>query len=396
MSTILLASFVAGSLALAVFTAVGYPALLRARARGRRSPIDATLASADAARAAGMHVKLPRVTAVVATRDVPSTILERVRDLRAGEYPQDRLEVVVAVDASGPYPASTYATVLGTEARVVVGDAPGGKSAALNAGVRAASGDILLFVDSAQRFAPSVIRDLVTAVHAPGVGAVTGVIAPAADDPLLDRYWQYELRLRRDQAAVHSIICVSGAVYVMRRALWRAMPSRLICDDLFATTQVILQGWRVVICERAIATDPREFTREQHFRRKVRTLTGLVQLCAWTPEILLPWRNAIWIDFVVHKLTRVLLPYLGLIAVICSAWLTLRVANAALLWPAGVAAAVLAAGVAALRPRITRDVAWAIKLSTAPVIALLNAVRGRWEVWQPSAPLPTYATDRSS
>ena len=394
MPTILLASFVAGSLALAVFTAAGYPVVLRARARGRRSPIDATLAAADAAQAAGAHVELPRVTAVVATRDLPSAVADRVHDLRAGDYPAERLEVVVAVDASGPYPASAYATALGAEARVVPGDAPGGKSAALNAGVRAASGDVLLFADSAQRFAPAVIRDLVTAVQSPGVGAVTGVIAPAADDPLLDRYWQYELRLRRHQAAVHSIICVSGAVYVMRRALWRVMPPRLICDDLFATTQVICQGWRVAICERAVATDPREFTREQHFRRKVRTLTGLVQLCAWTPEILLPWRNAIWMDFVVHKLTRVLLPYLGLFAAFCSVWLVLQVADAVVLW-AGVALAVVALGVAAIRPRIVRDVAWALKLSTAPVLALINAVRGRWEVWQPSTPSPPYATDQS-
>ncbi len=392
MSTVLLASFVAGPLALAVFTAVGYPALLRVRAAGRRSPIEATLAAADAARAAGTPDDAARVTVVVATRDAPDSIVERVRDLRAADYPQDRLDVVVAVDAGGSYPAAAYARALGDNARVVPGDPPGGKSAALNAGVRAATSDVLLFADSAQRFAPSVIRDLVVAVHSPGVGAVTGVIAPAADDPLLDRYWQYELRLRRDQAAVHSIICVSGAVYAMRGALWRPMPTGLICDDLFATTQVILQGWRVAICERALATDPRTFTREQHFRRKVRTLTGLVQLCAWTPEILLPWRNAIWPDFVVHKLTRVLLPYLGVIAAFCSVWLALRVAGMAVLWAAG-AGLVLAALVALARPRLLRDVAWAAKLSTAPLLALMNAVRGRWEVWQPSS-IP-YAADRS-
>ena len=383
MSTALLATLVAGALALAVFTAVGYPALLRFRARRRRSPVEGALAAADAARDGAVSWTPPRVTAVIATREAPAAIAARVMNLRASDFPHDALDVVVAVDAGAPHSVAAYAAALGAAARVVAGDPPGGKSAALNAGVRAATGEILLFADSAQRFAPTVVRDLVVAVQAEGVGAVSGVIAPAADDPLLDRYWQYELALRRRQSAVHSIICVSGAVYAMRRPLWRPMPPGLICDDLFATTQTILQGWRVAICERAFATDPREFTREQHFRRKVRTLTGLVQLCMWTPEVLLPWRNAIWGDFVIHKLTRVLLPYLGLVVAVGGTWLAVRIAGPAVLW-GGLAALLLVGLAAALRPAVLRQAAWAAKLSTAPVIALANALRGRWGVWQPA------------
>ena len=380
MPTVLLALLVVVPLALAVFTTAGYPVLLRLRAAGHRSPIEQALRDADSARATGTPWQPPRVSAVVATRDAPAVIAERVRDLRASDFPQDRLEIIVSVDASASHTWATYAEVLGTVAHVVPGDAPGGKSAALNAGVRAATGDVLLFADSAQRFSPTVIRDLVAAVHADGVGAVTGVIAPAADDPLLDRYWQYELDLRRYQSAVHSIICVSGAVYAMRRALWRSMPSGLICDDLFATTQTILQGWRVAICERAVATDPREFTREQHFQRKVRTLTGLVQLCMWTPEILLPWRNAIWMDFVIHKLTRVLLPYLALIAACGAVGLGVRFTGVVVWWLGGAGIAALAC-LALARPRMVDQLVWVIKLSTAPVIALVNALRGRWSVW---------------
>ena len=231
---------------------------------------------------------------------------------------------------------------------------------------------------------PSVSAISSISLQADGVGAVSGVIAPAADDPLLDRYWQFELGLRRHQAAIHSIICVSGAVYAMRRALWRPMPAALICDDLFATMQIILQGWRVVICERALATDPREFTREQHFRRKVRTLTGLVQLCAWMPEILLPWQNAIWVDFVIHKVMRVLLPYLALVIGLGGFTLAVRVAGVHAVW-AGAGALGLAVVAALVRPSLRAQIAWVAKLSSAPVIALANALRGRWGVWNPTA-----------
>jgi len=45
----------------------------------------------------------------------------------------------------------------GGTVRYVRGDEPGGKAATLNAGVRAASGDIIVFTDTSQRFHPGAI-----------------------------------------------------------------------------------------------------------------------------------------------------------------------------------------------------------------------------------------------
>ena len=165
----------------------------------------------------------------------------------------------------------------------------------------------------------------------------------------------------------------------------------VICDDLFVTMQVVCKDGASRSVRRALATDPREFTREQHFQRKVRTLTGLVQLCLWTPEILNPWRNAIWVDFVIHKLTRVLLPYLGLVAAAAGVALAVRLAGTAALWAAAIAGTG-AAVVVALRPSVARQVGWAAKLSTAPLLAVANALRGRWGVWHTAAdPRPLVA-----
>ena len=211
MSNVLLAAIVVGALAIALITSLGYPALLRFRAQGHHSPVDDALTAADVARAAHLPWDPPRVTAIVATREAPAAIVERVRDLRAGDFPDDRLDVVIAVDARSPHATADYRETLGTAARVVEGDQPGGKTAALNAGVRAASGSVLLFADSAQRFTPTTIRDLIIAVGADGVGAVSGVIAPAADDPLLDRYWQY-----KSLSATASPRCTASSAYLAR------------------------------------------------------------------------------------------------------------------------------------------------------------------------------------
>ena len=58
------------------------------------------------------------MTAIVATREAPSDIAARVENLRAADFPQDRLQIVIAIDASGPYRQAEYRALLGTDATV--------------------------------------------------------------------------------------------------------------------------------------------------------------------------------------------------------------------------------------------------------------------------------------
>jgi hypothetical protein len=159
----------------------------------------------------------------------------------------------------------------------------------------------------------------------------------------------------------------------------------LICDDLFVPLTLAMHGHRVGHCEEAHAFDPRHFSRKEEFRRRVRTLTGVLQLCAWRPALLLPWKNPVWIQFTCHKLLRIVTPYLVLLAIIgLLPWL-LR--QAPTLWVLGIlAVGVLVALLALiLRPASVRQlgsqVAWAVWLHAAPIKASINAFRRDWDVW---------------
>jgi len=48
---------------------------------------------------------------------------------------------------------------------------------------------------------------------------------------------------------------------------------------------------------------------EWEFRRKKRTLTGNYQLLVEMPALLAPWRNPIFVQFMSHKVGRLLVPY---------------------------------------------------------------------------------------
>lgn len=358
---------------------LGYPALiaLLATARGRRP-----------AGTGGAGVT-PTVTAVVASADDADSIRARVANLLDTDHPADRLEVVVALDAVNGRATPRSLGFDDPRVRVVAGDQPGGKASTLNAGVRAASGELLIFSDTHQRFDRRSIPALVGAlVSDHRLGAVSGALAISdgrrARTPA-ELYWVMERRLRADEARLHSVVGVTGAVYAMRRALWSPLPAGLILDDLMVPMRLVLGGHRVGFAADARAVDGRTFTARQEFRRKVRTLTGNVQLCAWLPGVLAPWRNPIWLQFVCHKLLRLLTPYLVLALGASLGWLTV-----AALWQLGgwrALAAAAGVGVAllvlpAVRRRVVRQLEWLVLLQAAAVVGTVNGLRGRWTVWQ--------------
>jgi poly-beta-1,6-N-acetyl-D-glucosamine synthase len=80
----------------------------------------------------------------------------------------------------------------------------------------------------------------------------------------------------------------------------------------------VMQGRRVIHDDRALAHDRLPDRAADEFRRKVRTLSGNFQLAAMLPQAVLPWRNPIWVQFVSHKLLRLVIPWLLLAAFFAS------------------------------------------------------------------------------
>ncbi|MDX2192889.1 MAG: glycosyltransferase [Gemmatimonadales bacterium] len=332
----------------------------------------------------------PAVSVVIATREPPEVLEARVANLRAMAYPADRLEIVVALDHAVADRAAAMRAALGPSVVVVTGGPPGGKGTALVAGVAAAAHELVLFADSTQRFLPDTLQQLVRAIGAPRVAAVSGALDQQAGDGFIDLFWRLELAIRTGQSALHSIVTTSGAIVLARKALWTPPPAGIISEDLFHTTDLVMRGHRVTFAPGALALDHRKFSRDQQYQRRVRTLTGLLQVIALRPAILLPWRNPTWLHFVLHKLVRIATPLLALLAAgAAGLWAALAAPRVALAG-AGLGAAALAL-LALARPamaaRLLDRAGWALRLATAPLVALGNGLRGRWDVWHQHRPV---------
>lgn len=330
----------------------------------------------------------PVVSVILATAGSASDIRARVANLLVTSYNRDKVDIIVGLDAVNKQASVADLRDLPPNVRVVEGDPAGGKAATLNAAVRASTAEILVFTDTAQSFRPDVISHLVQSLADPSIGAVSGMLETSVQGrqrTIADQYWLFERRLRNAEARLHSAIGVTGAIYASRRELWEPLPAGLILDDLYVPMRLVLRGKRVGYDDRAIATDVRSFAPQQEYQRKVRTLTGVLQLCAWLPRVLNPFRNPVWVQFVCHKLLRLLTPYLAALVVLGVGW---RVGDALVHAQTRIPLIVTASvfGILLLLPplrrRLTTQVAWGIALQTSIVVATVNGLRGRWDVWR--------------
>jgi cellulose synthase/poly-beta-1,6-N-acetylglucosamine synthase-like glycosyltransferase len=328
----------------------------------------------------------PSVSIIIATREAELEVSTKVKDLARVRYPPSQLEIVVADDRGGSQSYRLPTRAGGVRVMVVRAGREGGKAEALNAAVRVATGEILAFADTHQRWETDALEQLIGPLRHEEIAAVSGQLElPSSTGPLLGFYWAWERKLRLAEARIHSSVGVSGSIWAMRRTAWEDLPAGLLLDDLYTPLRLVLDGHRVVMTPEAKAFESRVGDPVREYRRKVRTLTGNFQLLAWLPGVLVPFRNPIWVQFIGHKLLRLLTPYAGA-AFLIGAFLTLGSAATSAIIPMAGAAGVITVWLLLAPDRLARRIRsglrWALVMQAAVVHATVNGLRGRWDVWR--------------
>ena len=284
---------------------VGYPILVAGLAR---------LAGRTPRKAAFADDEWPSISIVIAAHNEAARLPGRVRNLLAADYPGAR-EILVVSDGSSD---GTAAALAHYATRVRVVEVPrGGKPLALNAGVAAASGEILVFADARQRFAPNALRELIANFSDPEVGGATGELvldcergdAASTVGDGLGLYWRYEKWQRRNESRLWSTLGATGAIYALRHRLWRPLPAETLLDDVLEPMGAVLAGYRIVFDDRAIAYDRAAADASVESRRKTRTLAGNYQILAQEPRLLVPVLNPVWLQYMSHKVGRLIVPW---------------------------------------------------------------------------------------
>lgn len=298
-------------LGLAVYHYAGYPLAVMLWARlAPRAGGAAAVPAPDAA--AAREAAWPAVTLLIAAYNEERVIEAKLRNALAMHYP-GRLEIVVVSDGSTdrtPQIVDSFAT----QGVVSMHSPPRrGKTAALNRGVAAARGEILVFSDANNDFNPDALVALVQHFRDPAVGGVCGVkrIRDAADrqsskgDGL---YWRYESAIKQAEGRIGSITNADGEIFAMRRRLYRPIEEHIINDDAEITFDIIQQGQRILYEPQAQSVEYASIHIEDDFFVKVRMVAGGFQTIARHWRRLLPPRSWFAFAFLSHKVLRYLMP----------------------------------------------------------------------------------------
>jgi cellulose synthase/poly-beta-1,6-N-acetylglucosamine synthase-like glycosyltransferase len=300
------------SLAVIGYIYAGYPLIvfLLARLRPRmwkREPVDAS------------------VSVVMAVHNGAHLLRGQIDHLTALD-PALVCEVILVSDGSDDGTAEILRQVNDSRVRTIILEEQGGKAAALNHAIAAASSEILLFVDIRPKVAPGALKALLSNFADPSVGCVAGELVlntvghDAAASAVSGVYWKYEQWIRNCEAAWDSPVGVYGGFYAARRSLVTDFPAGIILDDMFQPLAIIRQGYRSVLDRTAFVTDTWPGKVAGEFQRKVRTLAGNYQLVSLAPWVL-SFRNRVLFQLVSHKLLRLVVPYFFVLLLVSSTWL---------------------------------------------------------------------------
>lgn len=335
----------------------------------------------------------PTVSLIIATYNEKRVIRQRLENALALDYPKDKLEIVIASEATD----GTNEIVEEYISRGVILKAfPGreGKPSTLYRTVPHTRGEILVFSDANALCKADAIRKLVRSFHDPRIGCVSGRLEyvdprPATGDTGEGLYWKHEMLLKNLESNLFSLLGANGSIYALRRNLYLPL-SKERGDDFELPIQVALQGFGVVLEPEAISIEESAPSISQEFERKVRIISWVIEsalILLW--EAIKGKRWLLVFQLVSHKILRWLAPFFlfGLLLANLGSGFTLfyRMALLAqiILYCAG-AAGCIGEKLGVRLWRVIRLFYYFCAINLASLLSWYNFVsRKRQKLWQP-------------
>ena len=259
-------------------------------------------------------VELPTVSVVIPAHNEARVIGKTLRSLLAASGVHEIIVVDDGSDDATEAVARRYPCT-------VMSQPQSGKAIALNNGVAAATGDVIVVIDADTIVSPELIETMAVHFVDGGVGAVAGNVKVGNRRRLLARLQALEyivsLNLdRRAQAVLNVVAVVPGAAGAFRRSALLSSGGFVddtLVEDADLTVMLLLAGWRIVYEPAAVAwTEAPESTNDV-IRQRRRWSYGTVEVAAKHAPTMLNGRHGrvgvIGLPWMV--LSQVLLPLLG-------------------------------------------------------------------------------------
>jgi cellulose synthase/poly-beta-1,6-N-acetylglucosamine synthase-like glycosyltransferase len=242
-------------------------------------------------------------------------IEEKIKNLLALDYANDRIEYVIASDGSTDKTVSIIEKHPGI--KLIEFKTRVGKAEAINRSIKYLSGDVVVFSDADVMYEPDAVKKLARNFYASSVGAVCGeliTIPPHGGANEESLYWIYDSWIKKQEGEIGCCIGGNGGLYAVRKEFIQSVPTCIrVADDLIIPMQAALQGHEVLYEPQALAYDILPADLSVEFERKIRISFGAWNSIGYMKKFLNPLKNRISYCFFCHKILRWIVPHLLLI-----------------------------------------------------------------------------------
>ncbi len=220
----------------------------------------------------------PTVTIMVAAHNEEKVIREKLQNLLDTDYPDDKLEFLIASDFStdktDEIAEEFIASHPNRNIRIHKSVNHYGKTNAQNETQELCRTEILVMTDANAMFEPNAVKELVAAFAEPSIAYVAGQLRyvntegnKTADSEGF--YWKLDLMCRNIESKFQCITAGNGAIYAVRNKDYEKI-NPIDCHDSKFPVIYALRKKRAVYNQDAVAYEKAGEVDEDEYKRKVR------------------------------------------------------------------------------------------------------------------------------
>jgi len=265
--------------------------------------------------------ELPMISVLIAAYNEESVIGAKINSAFLGDYPSDKLEILVGSDASTDQTNAILQQLQETFTSLhpFLFEKRKGKPGIINELAKEARGEILVISDANVMLESSTLIELIRYFKDPDIGLVdTSLISTGIRGGGISRqekfYTGREVRIKQNESVLWgSMMGPFGGCYAVRKSLYRPVPDHFLVDDFFINMAVLEQGAACISNTLARVSEDVSNSPREEFRRKKRISAGNYQNLIRFSSMLFKGRPGVGFCFFSHKVIRWFVPFLVLI-----------------------------------------------------------------------------------
>ena len=265
--------------------------------------------------------ELPEVTLMICAYNEEDIVSMKMENTRQLNYPEGKLKVLWVTDGSTD--STNERLKAYRDVQVVFSPERGGKTAALNHGIRHVGTPLVVMTDANTLLNADCIRQVVRSFLNPKVGCVAGekrVMARRKGEAVAEGeglYWKYESTLKRLDSELYSAMGAAGELCAIRTPLYRQMPHNTLLDDFVLSMLIVDDGYLIDYNPEAYAMEYGSASMQEESKRKRRIAAGGLQSTWRLRRMLNPFRRPlVAFQLLSHRVLRWTVTPFALVALV--------------------------------------------------------------------------------